>query len=90
MIEILDPTGEPTTAPARVATRIQAGAARRIGVIDNGKPNAGNLLDGLLEVLGLEASQVRRFKKRSASEAADSAVLGELSECGLVVTAIAD
>jgi len=90
MIEILDPTGEPGAAPARVTARVESGSARRIGVIDNGKPNAGHVLDGLLEVIGLEASEVRRFKKRSSSEAADSAMLEELSECGLVVTALAD
>jgi hypothetical protein len=82
-MEILDPVG-PTTATTRtLAPRPASLQGAVIGVLDNSKPNARVLLEGVARALAakLGAAEVRVWR----------AVLDEMAaHCGAVLTASAD
>lgn len=92
-MEILDPVG-PTAETARtLAPRPASLEGAVIGVLDNSKPNAGVLLEGVARALArkLGARDVRVWRKPGASIAATAAVLDEIAaQCGAVLTASAD
>src|SRR4029453_13568870 len=43
-IRLYDPTAEPRVIDARLATRLGSLAGTRVGILDNGKANAGTLM----------------------------------------------
>ena len=92
-MEILDPVG-PTTATTRtLAPRPASLQGAVIGVLDNSKPNARVLLEGVARALAtkLGAAEVRVWRKPGASIGATRAVLDEMAaHCGAVLTASAD
>ena len=62
-------------------------------MLDNSKPNARILLDGVARALAakLGAAEVRTWRKPGASIGATRAVLDEMAAaCGVVLTASAD
>ena len=64
-----------------------------VGFIDNAKPNFGELVDALAELLVSRygAGRVIKRKKRAASEAAPEAMYQELAEhCDLVIAGSGD
>jgi hypothetical protein len=91
-IRILDPTVPPDRAESALAPRLPALDGKVLGLLANGKVNAGHLLDLVRE--GLEARyRVREVvvrAKPSASRVADAETLQELARCDAVVTAIGD
>jgi hypothetical protein len=91
-IRILDPTVPPDRAESGLAPRLAALDGKVLGLLANGKVNAGHLLDLVRE--GLEARyRVREVvirAKPSASRVADAEILRELARCDAVVTAIGD
>ena len=92
-MEILDPVGS-TQAPSRaLAARPASLQGSVLGVLDNSKPNARVLLEGVAGALAekLGAREIRRWRKPGASIGAAAAVLDEIAaECGAVLTASAD
>lgn len=92
-MEILDPVGS-TSAPSRsLAPRPASLQGAVIGVLDNSKPNARVLLEGVARALAdkLGARDVRVWRKPGASIGATRAVLDEIAaQCGAVLTASAD
>jgi hypothetical protein len=91
-IKILDPTVLPDRAESALAPRLAALDGKVLGLLANGKVNAGHLLDLVRE--GLEARyRVREVvvrAKSSASRVADAETLQALARCDAVVTAIGD
>lgn len=92
-MEILDPVG-PTSATSRApAPRPASLEGAVIGVLDNSKPNARVLLEGVARALARKvgARDVRTWRKPGASIGATAAVLDEIAaHCGAVLTASAD
>ncbi|HEX6081811.1 MAG TPA: hypothetical protein VF197_19425 [Methylomirabilota bacterium] len=92
-MEILDPVGS-STAPSRtLAPRPASLQGAVIGILDNSKPNARVLLEGVAGALAakLGAAGVRTWRKPGASVGATRAVLDEMAAaCGAVLTASAD
>ena len=92
-MEILDPVGS-SQAPSRaLASRPASLRGAVIGVLDNSKPNARVLLEGVARGLAekLGAREVKRWRKPGASIGATASVLDEIAaQCGAVLTASAD
>ncbi len=92
-MEILDPVGSTSAASRTLAPRPASLAGIVIGVLDNSKPNARVLLEGVARGLAqkLGARDVKMWRKPGASIGATPAVLDEIaSQCGAVLTASAD
>jgi hypothetical protein len=92
-MEIFDPVGS-SQAPSRaLAPRPASLQGAVIGVLDNSKPNARVLLEGVARGLAekLGAREVKRWRKPGASVGATASVLDEIAaHCEAVLTASAD
>jgi hypothetical protein len=92
-MDILDPIGDTVATTGTLAPRPASLQGAVIGVLDNSKPNARVLLEGVARVLAakLGARDVRVWRKPGASVGATAAVLDEIAaQCGAVLTASAD
>jgi len=92
-MEILDPVGPTSAAARKLAPRPASLEGAVIGVLDNSKPNARVLLEGVARALAAEvgARDVRLWRKPGASIGATRAVLDEIAaQCRAVLTASAD
>jgi hypothetical protein len=92
-MEILDPVGSTAAASRTLAPRPATLAGTVIGVLDNSKPNARVLLEGVARALAQKvgARDVKIWGKPGASIGATTAVLDEIAaQCGAVLTASAD
>jgi hypothetical protein len=92
-MEILDPVGSSAAATRTGAPRPASLQGAVIGILDNSKPNARVLLEGVARALAskLGAAEVRAWRKPGASVGATRAVLDEMAaQCGAVLTASAD
>jgi hypothetical protein len=92
-MEILDPVGSTSATSRALAPRPDSLQGAVIGVLDNSKPNARVLLDGVARALAekLGARDVRVWRKPGASIGATPAVLDEMAaQCGAALTASAD
>jgi hypothetical protein len=92
-MEILDPVGSTAATSRALAPRPASLQGAVIGVLDNSKPNARVLLEGVARALAekLGARDVRVWRKPGASIGATTPVLDEIAaQCGAVLTASAD
>ena len=92
-MEILDPVGSSQVPSRRLAPRPASLQGAVIGVLDNSKPNARVLLEGVARGLAekLGAREVKWWRKPGASIGATAFVLDEIAaQCGAVLTASAD
>jgi hypothetical protein len=92
-MDILDPIGDTAATARTLAPRPASLQGAVIGVLDNSKPNARVLLEGVARVLAakLGARDVRVWRKPGASVGATAAVLDEIAaQCGAVLPASAD
>lgn len=92
--DLVDPTGGAgRTGRRQLAARPPDLDGRVLGLLDNGKGNAGPLLDDLAEELGrrFQLAGVVRIRKPVFSRPAPDELIAQLAEgCGAVVTAIGD
>jgi hypothetical protein len=90
-VKVVSPLG-PVAIPTRpLAPRTPSLRGRRIGVLDNSKPNAGVLLGRVAELVAVRegAAAIRRWTKPGSSRAA--ANLDEIAaEVDVVLTGSAD
>jgi hypothetical protein len=92
-MEILDPVGSTSAESRSLAARPASLQGAVIGVLDNSKPNARVLLEGVARALAakLGARDVRVWRKPGSSVGATRAVLDEIAaHCGAALTASAD
>jgi hypothetical protein len=91
-IRVFDPTFDETMASAASPTRLTALAGCSVGLLDNGKLGARELLDYVEEVLRFEHGVVNvlRIKKPDASRPAPADVIAALSRCDGVISAVGD
>ena len=91
-IRVLDPTAEGATVAAQSTCRLATLEGRTIGLLDNGKIRARELLDYMEEMLRSQygVAQVLRFKKPDASRPAPPEVVAEMKQCAAVISAVGD
>ena len=92
-MEILDPVGSTSAVSRTLAPRPAGLTGAVIGVLDNSKPNARVLLEGVARALAQKvgARDVKIWGKPGASIGATTAVLDQIAaQCGAVLTASAD
>ena len=87
-IEVLVPIAETRSVEHPLAARPAALAACRVGMLDNCKANAMDLLAGVRDRLGLDGDIVTC--RKDATAAAPDDVMAHLERCDAVVLAIAD
>ena len=91
-MKIYAPVGAIGPDPARLAPGPSVLSGKRIGILDNTKPNAGLLLGRIVEGLTERTGAVpARVETKNAALAAPDEVLGRLAEeVELVLTGSAD
>jgi hypothetical protein len=90
-IRLYDPTAEPRAVAARLAPRLSTLSGKRIGILDNGKANAGTLMLAVTKILQ-ERYGVGEIVKRDKPVAGPPApeVLEALAQCDLALVGSAD
>lgn len=89
---LLDPTAQPTTTSVALAPRPADLRQKRLGLLDNTKANAGELLEAVAALLegDLEPAEVVRLRV-PATLPADNELLDEIArQCDLVIEAVGD
>ena len=90
---LVDPTTQPDVADYAVAPRLRDLSGKRLGVIDDSKVNAKELLDEVADVLNERygVASVRYHRKPSSSKPADPKLIREMAEeCDYVVVGVGD
>ncbi|HEX9819641.1 MAG TPA: hypothetical protein VGD07_08520 [Methylomirabilota bacterium] len=90
-IRLYDPTAEPRAVAARLAPRLQSLAGKRVGILDNGKANAGTLMLAVTKILQERygvTDVVKREKPVAGPPSED--VLTALSQCDFALVGSAD
>lgn len=91
-MQIHTPAGEVGPSPVSLAPALPVLAGKRIGILDNTKPNAGILLGRLAErIAERTGATVTLVETKNAALAAPDEVMGRLrEEVELVLTGSAD
>jgi hypothetical protein len=90
-IRLYDPTAAPRAIDAKLAARLDSLAGKRIGILDNGKANAGTLMLAVARVLQDRhgAGEIVKRNKPVAGPPAPE-ILEALSHCDLALVGSAD
>jgi len=90
-IRLYDPTAEPRTIAAQLAPRLASLVGKRVGILDNGKANAGTLMLAVTKILQ-ERYGVTEVVKREKPVAGPPKpeVLEALSKCDFALVGSAD
>ncbi len=92
MMTVYDPTAAPRASTASLAARPMELAGKTIGILDNGKANAGVLMGAMAELLKKQygvASVIVR-KKPVAGPASAQVIADLKKECAAVLIGSAD
>ena len=90
---LVDPTTQPVIARFTGAPRLKDLRGKRVGLIDDSKPNGKELLEELADLLKARyrVADVMYHRKPSASKPADPAVIAQMGkECDYAIVAIGD
>lgn len=92
MIEIYAPEGRSASAGENLADAVLQLRGKRLGILDNTKPNAGVLLQRMADHLGDRGGcELATIETKNAALAAPDQVMGRLTkEVELVLTGSAD
>jgi len=90
-IRLYDPTAQPRRIDAKLAPRLTTLAGKRVGILDNGKANAGTLMLAVAKVLQ-ERHGAGEIVKRNKPVAGPPTpeTLEALSHCDLALVGSAD
>jgi len=90
-LEVLIPVASTRTKRGVLAPRLDKISGRRLGLLDNLKANAGELLKTVTEILRSKGHVFETFTaNKNATAAAPDAVMAHLMQCEAVILAIAD
>jgi hypothetical protein len=90
---LVSPLSEPVLAVSALAPRLASLHSKRVGLLDNSKNRAGQLLDAVAAILQAQygCTSVMRHRKPSASKPAAPEVLAEFAKtCDLVLVGVGD
>ncbi|HEV8615653.1 MAG TPA: hypothetical protein VGU22_09165 [Methylomirabilota bacterium] len=90
-IRLYDPTAEPRAVAAQLAPRLSSLGGKRIGILDNGKANAGTLMLAVAKILQ-ERHGAGEIVKRDKGVAGPPSpeILEALSKCDLALVGSSD
>ena len=91
MIRVYDPTAEPRAVVAKLAPRLAGLSGKRIGILDNGKANAGTLMLAVARTLQQRygAGEIVKRDKPVAGPPSPEA-LAALAQCDFALVGSAD
>ncbi len=90
---LVDPTTQPTIAEFNGAPRLRDLTNKRVGLIDDSKVNAKELLDEVASLLDerFGVASIKYHRKPSSSKPADPSVIEEMAkECDYVIVGVGD
>ena len=90
---LVDPVTQPTAASFTSAPRLVDLRGKRVGLIDDSKPNGKELLEELADLLKARfgVAEVMYHRKPSASKPADPEAVAHMGrECDYAIVAIGD
>jgi hypothetical protein len=90
---LINPQNEASVAESSLAPRLEGLQGKHVGLLDNSKSKAGNMLDAVAAILHAQYgfTDIVRYRKPSASKPADPEVINELARtCDLVVAGVGD
>ena len=90
---LVDPVTQPIAASFTGAPRLKDLKGKRVGLIDDGKPNGKELLEELADLLKARygVAEVTYHRKPSASKPADPEIIAQMGkECDYAIVAIGD
>ena len=90
---LVDPTTQPLVSSFAGAPRLKDLKGRRVGLLDDSKPNAGELLRALADLLKEEygVADVVYHRKPTASRPAAPEVIAQMGgECDFAIVAVGD
>ena len=90
---LVDPVTQPTVASFTDAPRLTDLRGKRLGLIDDSKPNGKELLEELADILKARygVADVMYHRKPSASKPADPKVVSQMGKgCDYAIVAIGD
>ncbi len=93
VLTVLDPTAPPLPIDARMAGRPESLNGKVLGLLDNHKRNASDLLDKVQDLLSerYEFAKVVRRSKMDVSRPCPEEIVDDLAaQCDVVITAIGD
>jgi len=90
-LRLYDPTAEPRVIASKLAPRLATLAGKRVGILDNGKANAGTLMLAVAKILQERhgAGEIVKRDKPIAGPPSPEA-LQALSGCDLALVGSAD
>ncbi|MBI2848917.1 MAG: hypothetical protein HYX88_02165 [Chloroflexi bacterium] len=92
-MKVLNPIGEVSLIERALAARPESLAGRRVGLLDNGKANAGDFLARLGEALAQRdpTTQIIKVRKANFTRPASSSLIYEISQaCDALINAFGD
>ena len=92
-VRLVDPVTQPTAASFAGATRVDDLRNKVVGLVDDSKPNAKELLEEVVALLKARygVRDVVSYRKPSASKAADPKVIADMGKvCDYAIIAIGD
>ena len=91
LIEIVDPIGVPRQQATKLAPRrYEKLAGRRVGLLDNNKPNADEFLRFIGEFLQARHPDIELVAKRKMTRMESDGLAELTSRCDVVINAFAD
>ena len=92
-LQLVDPTTRPTAVDFDGAPRLRDLSDKRVGLIDDSKTNAKELLDEVASLLDRRfgITSVKYHRKPSASKPASPEIIEEMAaECDYVIVGVGD
>jgi hypothetical protein len=92
-LALVSPVNEPIRTDSTLASRLTALYGKRLGLLDNSKSKAGQLLDAVTAILQAQYgfTAIVRQRKPSASKPAASEVIDDFAKtCDLVLVGVGD
>jgi len=91
LIEIVNPLGVPRKQVSKLAPRCYDSlAGRRVGLLDNNKPNADKFLQFIGELLRARHPDIQLVPKRKMSRMESDGLAQLVENCDVVINAFAD
>jgi hypothetical protein len=90
LMEVINPTADRETKIGKIASRGHDLTAKRIGLLDNSKPNADKFLEYVGQLLKEKYPAIELLSKRKMTRTEADCLQELTARCDLVISAFAD